>query len=608
MTEPNFNLLTMLYASVEAHGERPALSSRTNKHWQDLTYRELWQAIHQVGSGLVRLGVKPGDSVAMCAESSPKWVVCDFGILAAGAVNVAIFPSLPPAQIEHILVDSGATLLIVGDQKLLQKALVIRETMPDLQIIVIGGEGDPAPGVWTLDEVIERGKAQVVALSDIEAQAGTDTLASLVYTSGTSGLQKGVRLTHGNFVGNVRQCQQVLQFQTDDVLLSVLPLNHVFERTAGCYLPLACGAHVYYAENLRRLRENLQEIRPTYMILVPRFLEVLCDALTDRMLKMPAARRKMFFWALEVGRQRLRCRLQERGLRPLLALEVALADSLVMRKLREAMGLDRVKDLVSGAAALSTEVNEFFHALGVEVLEGYGLTECAPVVAVNRPGCTHIGCVGPPLPDVEVRLGEHNEILVRGANVMQGYHNLPEETAQALDGEGWLHTGDVGVFDERGCLHITDRLKDLLVLSNGKNVAPQQIENLLRRSPYLSQVVVLGDKQAYVTALVVPNIERIRHWWETARTAETENGKQKTGGGEPGARAEDVIANKEVGELVRGEIKRLTEELADFEKVRDFRLLPEEFSIEGGELTATLKVRRRVVLEKWSALVKEMYK
>lgn len=588
----------MLYASVEAHGELPALSSRAGKHWQHITYKELWQAIHEVGAGLVRLGVRPGDSVAMCAESSPRWAICDFAILAAGGVNAAVFPNLPPGQIEHILVDSGATILIVGDKKLLQKALVIRETMPDLQIIVISGEGDAVPGVWTLDEVIERGRAQVVALSDIEAQTGTDTLASLVYTSGTSGQQKGVRLTHGNFAGNVRQCQQVLQFTSDDVLLSVLPLNHVFERTAGCYLPLACGAHVYYVENLRRLRENLHEIRPTYMILVPRFLEVLCDALTERMQKTPAARKRMFFWALEVGRRRLRARLRERAPSPLLGLEVSLADSLVMRKVREAVGLDRVKDLVSGAAALSTEVNEFFHALGVEVLEGYGLTECAPVVAVNRPGSTHVGCVGPPLPDVEVKIGEHSEILVRGANVMQGYHNLPEETALALDEEGWLHTGDAGIFDERGCLNITDRLKDLLVLSNGKNVAPQQIENLLRRSPYLSQVVVLGDKQAYVTALVVPNIERIRHWWETA----------KKDGGELGVGAEDVLSRREVVELVRGELKRLTTELADFEKVRDFRLLPEEFTIEGGELTATLKVKRRVVLEKYADLVAEMYK
>lgn len=598
MIEPYCDLLSILRASVEVHGDLPALSSRTNKHWQHLTYSELWEAIHQMASGVVGLGVKPGDAVAMCAESSPRWVICDFAILASGAVNVAVFPNLPPAQVEHILVDSGATLLIVGDQKLLEKALVIRKTMPDLQIIVINGEGASAPGVWTLEEVIERGKARPVALSDIEAQTSGDTLASLVYTSGTNGLQKGVRLTHGNFTGNVRQCQLVLQFQTDDVLLSVLPLNHVFERTAGCYLPLACGAHVYYVENLRRLRENLHEIRPTYVILVPRFLEVLCDALTERMQKMPAARRKMFFWALEVGRQRLRSRLQGRGLRPLLEVESALADSLVMRKVREAVGLDRVKDLVSGAAALPTEVNEFFHALGVEVLEGYGLTECSPVVAVNRPGDTHVGCVGPPLPEVEVKIGEHSEILVRGANVMQGYHNMPEETAQALDDEGWLHTGDAGVFDERGCLHITDRLKDLLVLSNGKNVAPQQIENLLRRSPYLSQVVVLGDKRTYATALVVPNFDRIRHWWQTAKKDQSELG----------ARADDMIARKEVVELVRGEIKRLTVEMADFEKVRDFRLLSEEFTIEGGELTATLKVKRRVVLEKYADLVAEMYK
>jgi long-chain acyl-CoA synthetase len=607
----NHTLPGLLEQNAERFSNCPALKYKQQGQWQTISYQDLWQRVRSIARGLAALGVKPGDRVALISENCPDWVACDFGITSAGAINVAMFPSLPPVQIEHILADSGAWLLIVGSKALLEKALVVRQTMPDLQIVAMDGAyppasaeaaaGKPAPvalpeGLLRLSEFIARGNEYDEAeLEARRAATQPDDLASLVYTSGTSGEQKGVMLSHANLLANVRQCQQVMHFSPDDVLLSVLPLNHVYERTTGCYLPLACGAQVAYAESLRRLRENLQEIRPTILILVPRFFEVLHEAVTDRMDKAPKRQRGLFLWALEVGKKAMGYRLAHRLMPPHLWVQWRLADSLVFSKLRRTIGLDRLKDMVSGAAALALPDNEFFQSVGIEVLEGYGLTEAAPVVACNRPGQIKLACVGPALPGIEVTLGEADEILVRGENVMMGYWGKSDATAAALDDQGWLHTGDVGKLDEDGYLSITDRLKDLLVLTSGKNVAPQPIENALRTSPYIGQAVVLGDRQQYVTALIVPVLERLKHW---ART----QGLQLPPG------PEDIVAQKAVQGLIKTEIDRLTPSLADFEKIRDFRLLPEEFTVDGGELTPTLKVKRRVVLEKYGDRMREMYK
>ncbi|MHB8994318.1 MAG: AMP-dependent synthetase/ligase [Armatimonadota bacterium] len=603
----NHTLPGLLEQNAERFAECPALKYKQQGQWQEINYTDLWQRVRSIARGLAALGVKPGDRVALISENCPDWVACDFGITSAGAINVAMFPSLPAVQIEHILADSGAWLLIVGSKALLEKALVVRQTMPDLQIVTMDGAypsafaeataDKPAPvGLLTLSELMARGDEYPEdELQARRAATKPEDLASLVYTSGTSGEQKGVMLSHANFLANVRQCQQVLHFSPDDVLLSVLPLNHVYERTTGCYLPLACGAQVAYAESLRRLRENLQEIRPTILILVPRFFEVLHEAVTDRMEKAPKRQRGLLLWALAVGKKATGYRLAHRIMPPHLWAQWRVADSLVFSKLRRTIGLDRLKDMVSGAAALSLPDNEFFQAVGIEVLEGYGLTEAAPVVACNRPGQIKLACVGPALPGIEVTLGEADEILVRSENVMLGYWGKPDATAAALDDQGWLHTGDVGKLDENGYLAITDRLKDLLVLTSGKNVAPQPIENALRTSPYIGQAVVLGDREQYVTALIVPVFDRLKHW-------------AKTQGLQLPATPEEMVADKAVQGLIKTEIERLTPSLADFERVRDFRLLSAEFTVEGGELTPTMKVKRRVVLEKYGSLMHEMYR
>lgn len=578
----------LLSAAAAVYADLPALGSNVDGEWQRITYRELLDLCRRFACGLRASGVQTGQHVAIIAESCARWVICDFGIAMAGGVNVAMFPSLPPAQIEYILRDSGARLILVGSPELLKKVLVVRKAIPDLRPILMQGEPPPDIEVTTFDRVLASGEADRAL-----ASPAPDDLASIIYTSGTTGEQKGVMLTHDNFCSNVLQSRQILDFDSGDVFLSVLPLNHVFERTAGCYLPLSCGSCVNYVEHMRRLREYLAQIRPTYMMLVPRFLEALRDAILERAQKAPPLRRRLFHWALALGRRRLRYVLARRSVPPHLTVQYALAQLLVLDRIRRLTGLDRLKDFVTGAAALPIEINEFFQALGVEVMEGYGLTESSPVVSVNIPGQTTIGTVGPPLPGVEVKLGEHDEILIRGRNVMRGYYHKPEATAEAIDADGWLHTGDIGALRD-GYLCITDRLKDLLVLSNGKNVAPQPIEIRLTTSPYLAQAVVLGDREAYVTALIVPNFEHLRAWAQT-------EGLQL-----PEA-PEEAIRLEPVEKLLRQEIRGLTDHLADFEKVKDFRLLPQEFTIDSGELTPTLKVKRRVVVERYGALINDMY-
>jgi len=576
--------------SVAVHADRPALAHKDGSAYQAITYAELSEQVRVFASGLAALGVQAGDRIAVVSENRPEWVVADLGMLALGAVNVPMFPTLPPAQIEYIVRDAAAGLIIVSTAPQLAKARAVQAHAPGLKIIIMDGASDPAHEVTCFADIMAQGAAQPLSPDDFAARRDAvrpEDLASIVYTSGTTGEPKGVMLTHRNFATNVAASLEALAFGPDDVFVSFLPLNHCLERTAGYYAPLQCGSLIAFAQSLRRLRDNIREVEPTYLILVPRLYEGIHQAIEEQTAKSSPLKQRMFAWALGVGRARMRAGQARRPISPLLAPQWSLARRLVLDKVRAALGLRRLKYLVSGGAPLANETAVFFHAANLPLLEGYGLTETSPVVTFNHPDFWKLDSVGLPIRDVEVKIEQNGEIICRGPNIMLGYYNKPAETAAVLDENGWFHTGDVGEIDAEGFLRITGRIKDLIVLSNGKKIAPQGVESELLRSPLIAQAVLVGDGRSTVGALLVPNFRRVREWAETQGLALPQDDA-------------GLAARDEVLKLMRGEVERVSERLADYEKPHGLALLDHELTVESGELTPTLKVKRNVVLERYA--------
>ena len=589
-------LCQMFQESTRKFGEYPAMLRKVGKRFEPITYREMGVQVRRLVTALLSFGIKKGDRVALLSENRPEWAIADFAILHIGAVNVGIFPTLPAGQVEYIVSDSGAGCLIVSDQEQLAKALSIRKRVPALRIISMNGVEPASEGVIFLGDLMA--EAESAPLSDQAYEAlwrsvGPQDWAAIIYTSGTTAEPRGAILSHWNFVSNYTSAREVLTFLPGDILLSLMPLNHVYGRIVDQYLAMSTGATVAYVESLRRLRQNMAEVRPHYMVLVPRVLEMFQEGLLTAVGKESSFKQKLFNWALSKGKE-LAARTQT-GKRssPFLLFQAWLGDRLVFRPIRARLGLDRLKLFFSGGAPLSKTTGEFFSAMGLPVMEGYGLSETSPLVAVNPQAKLKPGTVGLPIGGIEVRIADDDEILVRGPNVMQGYYNRPEETKEAIDAAGWLHTGDIGEFDADGYLTITDRKKNLIVLANGKNVAPQHLENRLLESPFISQVVIVGDQQNTIGALIVPAFERVREWAE-------EQGISTVAG-------ETLPRAPEVQRLIREEVQRLSGDFAEYEKVRRFALLERELTVEDGELTPTLKIKRRVIVEKYKDLIDSLY-
>ena len=590
--------LTELFQRAAAeHAQCAALQHKVDGEYRSITYAALARRVMRFARGLAALGVEAGDRVAIIAENRPEWAVADLATLALGAINVPLFTSLSPAQIRYILDHSGARLVIVSNASLLRTVLQATSDDVDVRVVVMDPPASLPDGAVAFDAVLELADGSPLTEEGYHAawvQVVPDQLASIVYTSGTTGEPKGVMLTHANFVSNVRAAHEVLRFTRRDVLVSFLPLSHVLERMAAYYLALSWGACVASSEGPRHLRDNILEVRPTMMLLVPRVYEVFQEGIEARMAKLEGLPRRLYEWSFRVGRARATA-LNEGRIPSLgVAVQWAVAKLLFIRKLHAAMGLDRLRYFVCGGAALPPETAWFMLSLGLNILEGYGLTESSPVISVNRPKQFRIGTVGLPLKGVEVCISEAGEILARGPNVMRGYYRRPEDTAEAIDADGWLHTGDMGSLDEHGFLRVTDRLKSLIVLANGKNVAPQPIENALQASPYIAQAVVLGDGRPTVGALIVPAFDSLRRWAEGCGL-EIPDGN--------GA----LAASPHVRKLLREEIDRLTKDLADYERIRRFQVLDHELTPEAGELTPTLKTRRGVVAEHYADEVRALY-
>jgi long-chain acyl-CoA synthetase len=546
--------------------------------------------------GLRELGIRDGDRVAILSENRPEWAIADYACLTARCTDVPIYPTLPARQIEYILRDSGAVALVVSSAAQLEKVLAIRERLPGLRhIVTLDAVGAGQEGVLGLDELLRCGRAAVARQPEWRTHAlaaSPADLATLIYTSGTTGEPKGVMLTHGNIASNVTTCCRLFTFGDRDECLSFLPLSHIFERMFGHYSMFHAGVVINYAGGIDTVAADMQECRPTRIAAVPRLYEKIHTRVLDSVRASPAPRRRIFAWARRVGEEWADRTLARAPIPPSLLLARHLADRLVFARLRARTG-GRIRFFISGGAPLSAEIARFFYAAGMPILEGYGLTETSPVIAVNTDRHTKLGTVGLPIPGVEVRIADDGEIVTRGPNVMRGYYGKPAETAEALDADGWFHTGDIGLIDAEGYLRITDRKKDLIVTAGGKNIAPQPIENLAKGSKYVSNVVMVGDRRPFPIMLVVPNPEPLRVW--AARR------------GLPADDLERLVGVPDVQLKVEREVRKMLRDLAQFEMPKKFLLLPRDFSVEGGELTPTLKVRRRVVEERHRAAIEALY-
>jgi long-chain acyl-CoA synthetase len=573
-----------------------ALNHKQGGVWRSLSSEELLARVGRVALGLYALGLRRGDRVGILSESSPEWVVSDLGCQFAGVVNVPVYPTLSPQQICYILDDSGARLLFVQHAGAYAR---VREAAGGCKalthVVALTGEADGAPGVLTLEELEARGaslEAERPGLADELAGAvGPEDLATIIYTSGTTGEPKGVMLTHANVVSNLVDTSDRLAFRPEDVALSVLPLSHVFERGA-MYMYLHHGAKVFFAEAIERIGDNMREVRPTIVVAVPRLFEKIYARIKDKAAEGGRVKAALLAWSVGVAKRRARAAIWNEPAGPLLRLQHAAASRLVFSKWREATG-GRIRLFCSGGAALPEELGLIFHGAGLPIVQGYGLTETSPVICVNGPEDNRVGTVGRPIRHVEVRIAADGEIETRGPNVMRGYYNKPEATREVFTDDGWFRTGDIGALDPEGYLRITDRKKELFKTSGGKYVAPQPIEQRIKQSRFVSQVVLVGDGRKFPAALIVPD-------WEALRAYAQHKGLDcRT--------PADFCRHPRVVDLLQRQVDSVTSDLSRFERVKRVALLEREMTVEGGELTPTLKVKRRVVNEKYKDVIDRLY-
>jgi long-chain acyl-CoA synthetase len=598
--------LPELFERIAREHRKPnTLNYKQGNAWHSISSDEMLARMRHIALGLYSLGVRAGERVAILSESRPEWVLADGGCIFAGAIDVPIYPTLTPPQVRYILQDSEARVLFVSTSaKLAEVDDVLREC-PALERVVVfeslGSIGettranDRGMKCLNLAELEIRGReleAQGPGLLDQVAHASKpEDLATIIYTSGTTGEPKGVMLTHANLISNLIDSSEKFEFAKDDVSLSVLPLSHIFERQA-MYMYLHHGMTVYFAESLEQTGANMREVHPTVFVAVPRIFEKIYARIKDKAAEKGRANSALLNWAVEVGKARARRIANHQKISPLLALKHKLASSLVFSKWRQGMG-GRIRIFVSGGAALSEEIGYIFAGAGLPIVQGYGLTETSPVITALTLEDNRIGTVGQPIRNVEVRIAADGEIETRGPNVMQGYWRKPEQTREVFTDDGWFKTGDIGAIDRDGFLTITDRKKELLKTSGGKYIAPQQIEQLIKGSRFVNQVVLIGNGRKFPAALIVPDWERLESYTKLKGIDATTH--------------EELCRHPRIIDLFERQIASLTPDLAQYERVKRIALLPHEMTIESGELTPTLKVKRRVIDEKYRDLIDRLY-
>ena len=587
----------MAIAAMKKYAKPDAINHKRGETWEHISGETFLRRVRHVALGLSQLGVKAGDRVAIISENRSEWSITDLAILSLGAVNVPIYTTQSVEQIRFILQDSEAKILFVSGRRIFKHALPGIEGVDALNMLVFF-DTDARPDIEqaiTLETLEEKGtqldEQDPQAYEKLLAEVKSDQLATILYTSGTTGEPKGVMLTHSNFVSNVYSIAVTLPIFHTDTSLSVLPLSHIFERTVF-YVFCWTGVSVYYSASVDQLADHLKEVRPTIMTAVPRLFEKVYHKIVRKGLSAEGWKRKVFQWAMEVGPKYAELKDKGQFVSPILEMKQSIASKLVFSKWREGIG-GRLRYFVSGGAPLAPALSYAFIAAGIPILQGFGMTETC-ITCANRPDNNKVGSIGLPFPGIEMKIADDGEILVRGPNVMKGYYNKPEVTATVFNEEGWFLTGDVGSVDENGHFYITDRKKDLFKLSNGKYVAPQQIESLLKESEYVNQVVVVGAGRKTVAALVVPD-------WDALKREMKENGAT------PSASRTELSRDPIAIKIVQRDCANLTKNLSDYERVKKIALLADELTIDGGELTPTLKVKRAVVDEKYSKQINELY-
>jgi long-chain acyl-CoA synthetase len=566
---------------------------RRDGRWQAISSQEFFRRVAGLSTAFVELGVKPGDRVGLFSANRPEWHTADFAINGGGAVTVPVYFNESSDRMTYILKHCGAKVVFVVGAPQLQKLLAVRAGLPDLEQIIVADAGSDIPSECLRYETLiaNAGAADISSYRVRASQVLPGQLASLIYTSGTTGEPKGVMLTHTNFCSNVHDVGY--DFHLDpatDVALSFLPLAHVYGRTLD-YIYILGGAALAYVESVDAVAQALLEVRPTITAAVPRFFEKIYARLVEQGSKTKGVKKMLFDWAMRVAEMSAQWRAGQGHPNFIVELQRKLADALVYRKIRAGMG-GRLRLISSGGAPLSKELAEFFWAVGIPIYQGYGLTETSPIVSSNYPD-NRMGSSGKPIPNVQVRAAEDGEILVKGPCIMQGYYKNPEATREVLSEDGWFRTGDIGYVDKDNYLFITDRKKDLIKTAAGKFVAPQPIENALKTSPYILNAMVVGDRKKFIVALIVPNPATV-----SAKAADQ---------GIKFASNSELAAHPWVHALIDSEVKRLTVHLAQYETIKRFALLPEDFTFDNGSLTFTLKLKRRVVEQQYAAVIESLY-
>ncbi len=592
------NIAEMFLSTAQKCASKELFVYKKNNNWISLNGQDIQITVEDISFGLRSLGIEQRANVAIVSNNSPKWAMCDYGIICSAMATVTIYPTLIENQIKFILKNSDSKLVFVENQDQFNKVKNIFSECDSLEYIVLMDDSCEAENqeILNLSTLLDKGKAfsqnSEVSFSDMVSSVKKEDILTLIYTSGTTGIPKGVVLTHENLLSNVEATLQVAEFDSNEKFLSFLPLSHVLERMGGHYTAFSVGATIYYAESIEKVADNLSEVNPTIVVSVPRLFEKIHTKFIEGLKTAPKIRRKIFFWALDIGSKCSNLKLNNKNLGLFLKLKYKIADKLIYKKVKNRLG-GNIKFFVSGGAPLSKEIAEFFSAVDITILEGYGLTETSPVLTVNSPTELRFGTVGKPLFNVQVKIAEDGEILAKGPNVMSGYYKDDQATAEVFDEDGWFKTGDIGIFDDDGFLKITDRKKSLIVTSGGKNIAPAPIEGKLTNSSYIEQALVIGDKKNFISALIVPNFESLSN--------HLKNTNNNLSDPEAMVEHEDVLA------LFQKEVDIAMQDFSNYEKVKKFILLPNLFSIEKGEMTPKMSIVRKVVEKNYANMIDKMY-